>query len=157
MKQLFILIILFIAAFFESAAQSSTKDIALNVKIDSTNKNLFKPIQFSLKNNSNETLYFINLSCQGENYFLQYDSSKIITTSIIDCNMSNYYVCKLLPKQEIIFNLNCLLYNISNLAIGIKFYKVSKNYKIPKNSFQLSKLKYETVWSNEIKFTTIKK
>jgi len=60
-------------------------------------------IDAKLENTGNDSVYFLNISCDGTQYFLRYDTSKYQLSPFIFCNRSYSYATKIPPKGAFYF------------------------------------------------------
>jgi hypothetical protein len=88
-----------------------------------------------LYNDNKDTAYFLSSSCDGEQYSLQYDSSKFYLAPRIFCNASFPRIYTISPYDKFDF----IAYfktkaKVNEIKLGFDFYQVSKQLKVNNTS-----------------------
>jgi len=88
-------------------------------------------INASLFNNNQDTLYFLSISCDGDQYSLKYDTSKFNLTPFMVCNASFPVVQRIAPKGHYNFQAHFSSHNNqTKIKLGFDFYLVDKSFDI---------------------------
>lgn len=84
-------------------------------------------INASLYNNGLDTAYFLTRSCEGEQYSLHYDTSKLELTPFVLCNAVFLKFGKIAPKGQYDFqaHFRCKRSN-AKIKLGFDLYSVDK-------------------------------
>lgn len=82
-----------------------------------------------LFNDNIDTVYFLSSSCFGEQYSIQYDTSKFILNPLTHCQMSIPIIRKIAPKSKHIFQGHFKsVKKETKIKLGFDLYTVNENF-----------------------------
>ena len=116
-----------------------------NVRFDfkATNMVNFKKtieINATLINDNLDTIYFLTSSCDGMQYSLEYDTTKLFLTPFMNCNANFPMIGKIPPKGKLDFDAHfSFSEKVTSINLGFDFYRIDK-------SFHLTKIKLHDVY-----------
>lgn len=111
----------------------------------------------TLFNDNNDTVYFLTSTCDGEQYLLQYDTSKYELNPFLNCNASFPRIQAIDPKNKYVFQAH-FRYNPeeTKMKMGFDFYAVEKSFDIRDktlanlNLFNRSVTEQAVLWAKAI-------
>ena len=153
MKTIIILSVLFVGIWVGKSSESKDFSVSIDKAIGKISENeQILTIPTYLKNESNDTLYYLSMSCSWQDYYLINDSKFQIVVS--ECDKNIPIIIRIAPHQSRKVNLELRstfgVNNIDNLKIGYNFiYAKSKEdlFSINEN-IQAQKA---IIWSNKYK------
>jgi hypothetical protein len=109
-------------------------------RINNSNEYINLDIKATVFNNGSDTVYFLTMTCFGEQHSLRYDTSKFELISLTTCVASNPTVEQIAPNGQNTFE----AYFRDNgkedsIKLGFDIYRVDKSFKITKEN--MNKLK----------------
>jgi hypothetical protein len=113
-------------------------DIPDNVRFDfkATNMVNFKKtieINATLFNDNSDTIYFLTSSCDGMQYSLEYDTTKLFLTPFMNCNASFPMIEKIPPKGKLDFDAHfSFREKVTSINLGFNFYRVDRSFDLIK-------------------------
>ena len=141
-------IILFIAFYYDNnvKAQTTTQVVSINSTTISDNadnvrfdfKAIYSPkfggtieINATLFNDNSDTIYFLSSTCDGTQYSLQYDTTKLILFPFSKCYSSDPVLLKIPPNDKYDFR-SRFKYNeqVTSIKLGFDFYRVGKSFDL---------------------------
>lgn len=111
-------------------------DTGISFDISAKRTNSFNgiiEIKATLFNNNVDTSYFLTSTCDGDQYSLRYDTSKLILMPSIYCNASYPKLQKIIPKGQYTFQarFRCTTRE-TKINLGFDFYPVHKSMDLSK-------------------------
>jgi len=109
-----------------------------NVRFDFKASRLVKfkntiEIQATLFNDNTDTVYFLTSTCDGMQYSLEYDSTKLILTPFFNCNANYPMIGKIPPNGKTDFDAHFRVNEkMTSIRLGFDFYQVDKSFDIKK-------------------------
>lgn len=113
--------------------QSIIDNVEFDFKLTKGPKNIIPDYEFkgSLKNNNNDTVYFLSQTCHSEYASLEYDESMFSIWTGITCYVSNSIIYRIAPNEAHSFEAKIWnKQNAKTIKIGFDFYAVTKDFRL---------------------------
>ena len=120
----------------KTTKSQSLKDSVLfyfTAKLDKSSKQI--KVNATLENVSQDTIYFLSSSCDGEQYSLKYDTKLLFQEVFFHCNANWSVIMKIAPKEKHIFNSYfSSKQKLKSLELSFDFFKVDKDFQLIKKN-----------------------
>lgn len=117
-----------------SSVLSSSDNVRFDFK--ATNMVKFKKtieINATLFNDNSDTIYFLTSSCDGTQYSLEYDTTKLFLTPVMNCNASFPMIGEIPPKGKLNFDAHfSFKEKVTSIKLGFDFYRIDKSFDLTK-------------------------
>jgi hypothetical protein len=135
------ILVLITFSFCKAKGQNKSKSISSNkkhnnIRFDFAAKRIDTfgatiEVNASLYNTSSDTVYFLTSSCDGSQYSLQYDKSKLLLTPFIHCNASFPRIERIAPKRQYNFKANFRdNKKDTKIKLGFDFHQVDRSFNL---------------------------